>query len=179
MEEFQTQINSLCAHLPQNVPFVMQQVSEAIKVCMASKNAERNLNIAIKVAEQVTKYSGGDMLYNYVPILVALLKDVEDMSALQPFDTVDHAIPISVSIVQQFTNTYGESVKDAANKLVEMSDNNTLVVLANMLADVAEGANILPVAYILLNLNISRVQYINGSFQFYCDLLSAINKAKF
>lgn len=179
MEEFQTQINSLCAYLPQNVPFVMQQVSEAIRVCKASKNAERNLNIAIKVAEQVTKYSGGDMLYNYVPILVALLKDVEDMAELQPFDTVDHTIPISVSVVQQFTNNYGLSVKDAANKLVNMSDNNTLVVLANMLADVATGQNILPVAYILLNLNISRVQYVNGSFQFYCDLLSAINKAEF
>jgi len=179
MEEFQTQINTLCALLPQNVPFVMQQVSEAVRLCTSRPNAQRNLDIAIKVAEQIAKYSKGDMLYNYTPILIALLKDVEDMEDLKAFDTVDHAIPVGVSVVKQYIDNYGNKVKNAANELVSMTENHLMVTFANMVEDIKEGKNALAIAYIMLNLNISHVQYVNGTFQFYCDLLSAINKAEF
>ena len=179
MEEFQTEINTLCGLLPQNVPFVMQQVSEAIKICLASPNAERNLDIAIKVAEQISKYSKGDLLYNYTPILIALLKDTENAEDLKAFDTIDHVVPIGVSTIKQFLDNYGSIVKPAANSLATMSDNLVIVIFANMIADAKENKNILPIAYIMTNLNISHIQYVNGTFQFYCDLLSAINKAEF
>ena len=65
--DLQTKINTLNSLLPQQVPFVMAQVSEAVKVATESDNFERNLDVAIAVAEQVNKYSGGEMLYNYTP----------------------------------------------------------------------------------------------------------------
>lgn len=179
MEEFKAEINTLCTLLPQNVPFVMQQVSEAVRLCVDAPNTKKNLDVAIKVAEQITKYSSGEMLYNYTPVLVALLKEVEDAEDIAKFDTVDHAILIGIAQVKNFVDTYATKVKNATVALSEMKEDLVMVAFANMLEDLAEGKNTLAIAYIILSLSASHVQYVNGTFKFYCDLLGGIGKAEF
>ena len=139
--EIQTKINSLNALLPQQVPFVMAQVSKALEIAEQSENFERNLDVAIAIAEQVSKFSGGDMLYNYTPILLALLKDSSDEATLAPFDTINHDVPIGIALVKQFLGTYNKRTKYAAGDLVnaQKNDNVCMVILANLLADIKAG----------------------------------------
>lgn len=179
--DLQTKINTLNSLLPQQVPFVMAQVSEAVKVATESDNFERNLDVAIAVAEQVNKYSGGEMLYNYTPILLALLKDVTDEADLAKFDTLSHDVPIGIALVKQFLGTYSKRTKYAAGDLVnaQKNDNVCMVILANLLADIKANKNVLNIAYIITCLNISRVQFTNGTYQFFCDILLEINNQEF
>ena len=184
MEKYQAKINTLSALLPQNMPFVVSQVSEAIKLCVDNEDetiVNRNLDIALMVAEQVSKYSQGDLLYAYVPILVALLQDVSPDVSLDKFDTVDHKVLIGLSKVRQFVSTYDKNTKAAPGEIINLKDNYdmSLVILANMLYDIQHGKNALNIAYIIINLNISRMQFVNGTYKFYCDLLSEIAKAEF
>lgn len=100
MENFQIKINTLNSLLPQSVPFVIGQITEAVKLCTARPanwdekcgstddyidKANRNLDIAIQIAEQVNKHSQGVLLYNYKPIIIALLKDVPEDVDLKHF----------------------------------------------------------------------------------------------
>lgn len=179
--EIQTKINSLNALLPQQVPFVMAQISKALEIAEQSENFERNLDVAIAIAEQVSKFSGGDMLYNYTPILLALLKDSPDEATLAPFDTINHDVPIGIALVKQFLGTYSKRTKYAAGDLVnaQKNDNVCMVILANLLADIKAGNNALNIAYIITCLNISRVQFTNGTYKFFCDILLEINNQEF
>lgn len=182
MENFKTKINTLNSLLPQTMPFVIGQVSKAIKMCCECEEdvANRNLDIAIAIAEQVKTYSQGELLYNYKPIVIALLKDVENPN-LEEFDTVEHEIPLGLSYVKQFLDTYSNEAKTASSRIAEYvsHDDVCMVILANMLADIKAGMNVLTIAYIITCLNFSKVQFVNGTFKFYCDILGEIGKANF
>ena len=72
-------VNTLNSLLPQNAPFVIQQVSEAVKLLIVETEdiVKRNLEMAISITEQISKFSQGDIVYNYVPIVLALLQDLK------------------------------------------------------------------------------------------------------
>lgn len=197
MDNFQIKINTLNSLLPQSVPFVIGQISEAVKLCTAQPadydedcdssegnyidKANRNLDIAIQIAEQVNKYSQGEMLYNYKPILIALLKDVPEDTDLSAFDTINHDIMLGLATVKQYLKTYADKAKRGANFIVENANNESacMVIFANMLKDIQTGKNALPIAFIMTNLNFSNTNFVGGCYHFYDEIIKEIGKADF
>ena len=177
-------VNTLNSLLPQNAPFVIQQVSEAVKLLIGETEdlAKRNLEMAISITEQISKFSQGDIVYNYVPIVLALLQDLQGIS-LDKFDTINHEIPFSYSLIQQFVDRYPVDTKNAPTTLIDFikegKKNISLVILARLLSDVTAGKNALNVAYIMLALNMNKIQFTEEAFQFYVDILTALNTVQY
>ena len=183
-KDVEVMINTLNSLLPQNAPFVIQQVSEAVKLLIGETEdlAKRNLEMAISITEQISKFSQGDIVYNYVPIVLALLQDVQGIS-LDKFDTINHEIPFSYSLIQQFVDRYPVDTKNAPTTLIDFikegKKNISLVILARLLSDVTAGKNALNVAYIMLALNMNKIQFTEEAFQFYVDILTALNTVQY
>ena len=183
-KDVEVMINTLNSLLPQNAPFVIQQVSEAVKLLIGETEdiAKRNLEMAISITEQISKFSQGDIVYNYVPIVLALLQDLQGIS-LDKFDTINHAIPFSYSLIQQFVDRYSVDTKNAPTTLIDFikegKKNISLVILARLLSDVTAGKNALNVAYIMLALNMNKIQFTEEAFQFYVDILTALNTVQY
>ena len=183
-KDVEVMINTLNSLLPQNAPFVIQQVSEAVKLLIAETEdlAKRNLEMAISITEQISKFSQGDIVYNYVPIVLALLQDLQGIS-LDKFDTINHEIPFSYSLIQQFVDRYPVDTKNAPTTLIDFikegKKNISLVILARLLSDVTAGKNALNVAYIMLALNMNKIQFTEEAFQFYVDILTALNTVQY
>ena len=57
--------------------------------------------------------------------------------------------------------------------------NISLVILARLLSDVTAGKNALNVAYIMLALNMNKIQFTEEAFQFYVDILTALNTVQY
>ena len=177
-------VNTLNSLLPQNAPFVIQQVSEAVKLLIVETEdiVKRNLEMAISITEQISKFSQGDIVYNYVPIVLALLQDLKGIS-LDRFDTINHEIPFSYSLIQQFVDKYPVDTKNAPTTLIDFiregKKNISLVILARILSDVTAGKNALNVAYIMLDLNMNKIQFTEEAFQFYVDILTALNTVQY
>ena len=177
-------VNTLNSLLPQNAPFVIQQVSEAVKFLIGETEdiVKRNLEMAISITEQISKFSQGDIVYNYVPIVLALLQDLKGIS-LDKFDTINHEIPFSYSLIQQFVDRYPVDTKNAPTTLIDFikegKKNISLVILARLLSDVTAGKNALNVAYIMLDLNMNKIQFTEEAFQFYVDILTALNTVQY
>ena len=183
-KDVEVMINTLNSLLPQNAPFVIQQVSEAVKLLIGETEdlAKRNLEMAISITEQISKFSQGDIVYNYVPIVLALLQDLQGIS-LDKFDTINHEIPFSYSLIQQFIDRYPVDTKNAPTTLIDFikegKKNISLVILARLLSDVTAGKNALNVAYIMLALNMNKIQFTEEAFQFYVDILTALNTVQY
>lgn len=183
-KDVEVMINTLNSLLPQNAPFVIQQVSEAVKLLIGETEdlAKRNLEMAISITEQISKFSQGDIVYNYVPIVLALLQDLQGIY-LDKFDTINHEIPFSYSLIQQFVDRYPVDTKNAPTTLIDFikegKKNISLVILARLLSDVTAGKNALNVAYIMLALNMNKIQFTEEAFQFYVDILTALNTAQY
>ena len=183
-KDVEVMINTLNSLLPQNAPFVIQQVSEAVKLLIGETEdlAKRNLEMAISITEQISKFSQGDIVYNYVPIVLALLQDLQGIS-LDKFDTINHEIPFSYSLIQQFVDRYPVDTKNAPTTLIDFikedKKNISLVILARLLSDVTAGKNALNVAYIMLALNMNKIQFTEEAFQFYVDILAALNTVQY
>ena len=183
-KDVEVMINTLNSLLPQNAPFVIQQVSEAVKLLIGETEdlAKRNLEMAISITEQISKFSQGDIVYNYVPIALALLQDLQGIS-LDKFDTINHEIPFSYSLIQQFVDRYPVDTKNAPTTLIDFikegKKNISLVILARLLSDVTAGKNALNVAYIMLALNMNKIQFTEEAFQFYVDILTALNTVQY
>ena len=183
-KDVEVMINTLNSLLPQNAPFVIQQVSEAVKLLIGETEdlAKRNLEMAINITEQISKFSQGDIVYNYVPIVLALLQDLQGIS-LDKFDTINHEIPFSYSLIQQFVDRYPVDTKNAPTTLIDFikegKKNISLVILARLLSDVTAGKNALNVAYIMLALNMNKIQFTEEAFQFYVDILTALNTVQY
>lgn len=183
-KDVEVMINTLNSLLPQNAPFVIQQVSEAVKFLIGETEdlAKRNLEMAISITEQISKFSQGDIVYNYVPIVLALLQDLKGIS-LDKFDTINHEIPFSYSLIQQFVDRYPVDTKNAPTTLIDFikegKKNISLVILARLLSDVTAGKNALNVAYIMLALNMNKIQFTEEAFQFYVDILTALNTVQY
>ena len=177
-------VNTLNSLLPQNAPFVIQQVSEAVKFLIGETEdiVKRNLEMAISITEQISKFSQGDIVYNYVPIVLALLQDLKGIY-LDKFDTINHEIPFSYSLIQQFVDRYPVDTKNAPTTLIDFikegKKNISLVILARLLSDVTAGKNALNVAYIMLDLNMNKIQFTEEAFQFYVDILTALNTVQY
>ena len=183
-KDVEVMINTLNSLLPQNAPFVIQQVSEAVKLLIGETEdlAKRNLEMAISITEQISKFSQGDIVYNYVPIVLTLLQDLQGIS-LDKFDTINHEIPFSYSLIQQFVDRYPVDTKNAPTTLIDFikegKKNISLVILARLLSDVTAGKNALNVAYIMLALNMNKIQFTEEAFQFYVDILTALNTVQY
>ena len=183
-KDVEVMINTLNSLLPQNAPFVIQQVSEAVKLLIGETEdiAKRNLEMAISITEQISKFSQGDIVYNYVPIVLALLQDLKGIY-LDKFDTINHEIPFSYSLIQQFVDRYLVDTKNAPTTLIDFikegKKNISLVILARLLSDVTAGKNALNVAYIMLALNMNKIQFTEEAFQFYVDILTALNTVQY
>ena len=183
-KDVEVMINTLNSLLPQNAPFVIQQVSEAVKLLIGETEdiAKRNLEMAISITEQISKFSQGDIVYNYVPIVLALLQGLQGIS-LDKFDTINHEIPFSYSLIQQFVDKYPVDTKNAPTTLIDFikegKKNISLVILARLLSDVTAGKNALNVAYIMLALNMNKIQFTEEAFQFYVDILTALNTVQY
>ena len=183
-KDVEVMINTLNSLLPQNAPFVIQQVSEAVKLLIGETEdlAKRNLEMAISITEQISKFSQGNIVYNYVPIVLALLQDLQGIS-LDKFDTINHEIPFSYSLIQQFVDKYPVDTKNAPTTLIDFikegKKNISLVILARLLSDVTAGKNALNVAYIMLALNMNKIQFTEEAFQFYVDILTALNTVQY
>ena len=183
-KDVEVMINTLNSLLPQNAPFVIQQVSEAVKLLIGETEdlAKRNLEMAISITEQISKFSQGDIVYNYVPIVLALLQDLQGIY-LDKFDTINHEIPFSYSLIQQFVDRYPVDTKNAPTTLIDFikegKKNISLVILARLLSDVTAGKNALNVAYIMLALNMNKIQFTEEAFQFYVDILTALNTVQY
>ena len=183
-KDVEVMINTLNSLLPQNAPFVIQQVSEAVKLLIVETEdlVKRNLEMAISITEQISKFSQGDIVYNYVPIVLALLQDLKGIS-LDKFDTINHEIPFSYSLIQQFVDRYPVDTKNAPTTLIDFikegKKNISLVILARLLSDVTAGKNALNVAYIMLALNMNKIQFTEEAFQFYVDILTALNTVQY
>ena len=183
-KDVEVMINTLNSLLPQNAPFVIQQVSEAVKLLIGETEdlAKRNLEMAISITEQISKFSQADIVYNYVPIVLALLQDLQGIY-LDKFDTINHEIPFSYSLIQQFVDRYPVDTKNAPTTLIDFikegKKNISLVILARLLSDVTAGKNALNVAYIMLALNMNKIQFTEEAFQFYVDILTALNTVQY
>ena len=183
-KDVEVMINTLNSLLPQNAPFVIQQVSEAVKLLIGETEdlAKRNLEMAISITEQISKFSQGDIVYNYVPIVLALLQDLKGIY-LDKFDRINHEIPFSYSLIQQFVDRYPVDTKNAPTTLIDFikegKKNISLVILARLLSDVTAGKNALNVAYIMLALNMNKIQFTEEAFQFYVDILTALNTVQY
>lgn len=183
-KDVEVMINTLNSLLPQNAPFVIQQVSEAVKLLIGETEdlAKRNLEMAISITEQISKFSQGDIVYNYVPIVLALLQDLKGIY-LDKFDTINHEIPFSYSLIQQFVDRYPVDTKNAPTTLIDFikegKKNISLVILARLLSDVTADKNALNVAYIMLALNMNKIQFTEEAFQFYVDILTALNTVQY
>lgn len=183
-KDVEVMINTLNSLLPQNAPFVIQQVSEAVKLLIGETEdlVKRNLEMAISITEQISKFSQGDIVYNYVPIVLVLLQDLKGIS-LDKFDTINHEIPFSYSLIQQFVDRYPVDTKSAPTTLIDFikegKKNISLVILARLLSDVTAGKNALNVAYIMLALNMNKIQFTEEAFQFYVDILTALNTVQY
>lgn len=183
-KDVEVMINTLNSLLPQNAPFVIQQVSEAVKLLIGETEdiVKRNLEMAISITEQISKFSQGDIVYNYIPIVLALLQDLKGVS-LDKFDTINHEIPFSYSLIQQFVDRYPIDTKNAPTTLIDFikegKKNVSLVILARLLSDVTAGKNALNVAYIMLALNMDKIQFTEEAFQFYVDILTALNTVQY
>ena len=183
-KDVEVMINTLNSLLPQNAPFVIQQVSEAVKLLIGETEdlVKRNLEMAISITEQISKFSQGDIVYNYVPIVLALLQDLKGIY-LDKFDTINHEIPFSYSLIQQFVDRYPVNTKNAPTTLIDFikegKKNISLVILARLLSDVTAGKNALNVAYIMLALNMNKIQFTEEEFQFYVDILTALNTVQY
>ena len=183
-KDVEVMINTLNSLLPQNAPFVIQQVSEAVKLLIGETEdlAKRNLEMAISITEQISKFSQGDIVYNYVPIVLALLQDLKGIY-LDKFDTINHEIPFSYSLIQQFVDRYPVDTKNAPTTLIDFikegKKNISLVILARLLSDVTAGKNALNVSYIMLALNMNKIQFTEEAFQFYVDILTALNTVQY
>ena len=183
-KDVEVMINTLNSLLPQNAPFVIQQVSEAVKLLIGETEdlAKRNLEMAISITEQISKFSQGDIVYNYVPIVLALLQDLKGIY-LDKFDTINHEIPFSYSLIQQFVDRYPVDTKNAPTTLIDFikegKKNISLLILARLLSDVTAGKNALNVAYIMLALNMNKIQFTEEAFQFYVDILTALNTVQY
>ena len=183
-KDVEVMINTLNSLLPQNAPFVIQQVSEAVKLLIVETEdiVKRNLEMAISITEQISKFSQGDIVYNYVPIVLALLQDLKGIY-LDKFDTINHEIPFSYSLIQQFVDRYPVDTKNAPTTLIDFikegKKNISLVILARLLSDVTAGKNALNVAYIMLALNMNKIQFTEEAFQFYVDILTALNTVQY
>ena len=183
-KDVEVMINTLNSLLPQNAPFVIQQVSEAVKLLIGETEdlAKRNLEMAISITEQISKFSQGDIVYNYVPIVLALLQDLKGIY-LDKFDTINHEIPFSYPLIQQFVDRYPVDTKNAPTTLIDFikegKKNISLVILARLLSDVTAGKNALNVAYIMLALNMNKIQFTEEAFQFYVDILTALNTVQY
>ena len=183
-KDVEVMINTLNSLLPQNAPFVIQQVSEAVKLLIGETEdlAKRNLEMVISITEQISKFSQGYIVYNYVPIVLALLQDLQGIS-LDKFDTINHEIPFSYSLIQQFVDRYHVDTKNAPTTLIDFikegKKNISLVILARLLSDVTAGKNALNVAYIMLALNMNKIQFTEEAFQFYVDILTALNTVQY
>ena len=183
-KDVEVMINTLNSLLPQNAPFVIQQVSEAVKLLIGETEdlAKRNLEMAISITEQISKFSQGDIVYNYVPIVLALLQDLKGIY-LDKFDTINHEIPFSYSLIQQFVDRYPVDTTNAPTTLIDFikegKKNISLVILARLLSDVTAGKNALNVAYIMLALNMNKIQFTEEAFQFYVDILTALHTVQY
>ena len=183
-KDVEVMINTLNSLLPQNAPFVIQQVSEAVKLLIVETEdiVKRNLEMAISITEQISKFSQGDIVYNYVPIVLALLQDLKGIY-LDKFDTINHEIPFSYSLIQQFVDRYPVDTKNAPTTLIDFIKEGkkdiSLVSLARLLSDVTAGKNALNVAYIMLALNMNKIQFTEEAFQFYVDILTALNTVQY
>ena len=183
-KDVEVMINTLNSLLPQNAPFVIQQVSEAVKLLIVETEdlVKRNLEMAISITKQISKFSQGDIVYNYVPIVLALLQDLKGIY-LDKFDTINHEIPFSYSLIQQFVDRYPVDTKNAPTTLIDFikegKKNISLVILARLLSDVTAGKNALNVAYIMLALNMNKIQFTEEAFQFYVDILTALNTVQY
>ena len=183
-KDVEVMINTLNSLLPQNAPFVIKQVSEAVKLLIGETEdlAKRNLEMAISITEQISKFSQGDIVYNYVPIVLALLQDLKGIY-LDKFDTINYEILFSYSLSQQFVDRYPVDTKNAPTTLIDFikegKKNISLVILARLLSDVTAGKNALNVAYIMLALNMNKIQFTDEAFQFYVDIVTALNTVQY
>lgn len=183
IELCQEKINTLNSLLPQGAPFVTGQISEAVSLLSDNSRDKMSnaLDLAILITEQVNKYSEGVLLYNYTPILITLLSFLPDGVDLSKFDTIDHKVLVGVAKMKQFMSTYADRTKTAAIDIVQEKDNYSMLLclLAGLLQDIKNGKNVLNIAYIIQSLNISKIQFVNGVFKFYCDILAEIKNATF
>lgn len=184
-EDAQIRVNTLNSLLPQQMPFVVSQVTAAIKLAGDGENFVENLDVAISIAEQLAKFSTGDLLYNYVPVLVALLKDTPEGVDLSPFETVNNNVAITLSLVKTYLANFHNGVKHAANKLCELyrkdknGTNAVLVILATLDYWVKQRKDVLPIAYTVSSLASAHLPLVNEWYAYYCDLLSEVGLAEF
>jgi len=181
-ESLKIKLNTLNSLIPTKMPYVLGQVNEAVKIAKDQDNFERNLDIAIEIAEQLAHFYKDDMLmYNYKPLIVALLLDAKDDADLSAFDTIGHEIPIALAMVKQFMKMYATQTKFYAQefgKYLKLPD-VAVVMLANLRADVKENKNLINISYILLTNNNLVTEVVNEIRVFYFRLKEEINEKQF
>jgi hypothetical protein len=182
MEDLQLKLNTLNSLIPAKMPYVLGQVNEAVKLAENSEGFERNLDIAIEIAEQLAHFYKDDMLmYNYKPIVIALLLNVAEDADLSAFDTIGHEIPVGLATVRQFLKVYPLKTKEYATefpKFLGMSDVAT-VILTNLKADVKENKNLINIGYILLANNQTANNVVNEVRTLYYDLKAEVREKQF
>ena len=182
MEDLQIKLNTLNSLIPAKMPYVLGQVNEAIKLAENCEGFERNLGIAIEIAQQLANFYKDDMLmYNYKPIVVALLLNVGEDADLSAFDTIGHEVPVALATVRQFLATYPLRTKEYATefpKFLGMPDVAT-VILANLKADVLEDKNLINIGYILLANNQTANNVVNEVRTMYYDLKAEAREKQF
>lgn len=182
MEDLQLKLNTLNSLIPAKMPYVLGQVNEAVKIAQNYEGFERDLDIAIEIAKQLAHFYKDDMLmYNYKPIIVALLLHVPEDADISAFDTIGHEIPVALATVRQFLTTYPVRTKAYATefpKYLGMTDVAT-VLLANLKADVLEDKNLINIGYILLANNNTANNVVNEVRVLYYDLKAEAREKSF
>ena len=173
MEDLKIKLNTLNSLIPARMPYVLGQVSEAVKIAEKYDGFERNLDIAIEIAQEMAHFYADDMLlYNYKPIVTALLLNVPEEEDLSAFDTIGHEIPLALATLRNFLAAYAVHTKKYAQeftKYINMPD-VAPVLLGNLKADVMENKNLINIGYIILANNSTCNNVVNEVRNMYFNL---------
>lgn len=178
-------INTLKSLLPSS-PFVVEQISYALKYAQEAEEAEfaKALDMAIYLASLASEFSNPDF-YMYRPIVCALLSVVEDESKLDMFATETNSVLITLAELNELKAKMEAKTDDAvtffAQKLKANSNDFALVGFAwfDSLIKNGEQVDVLKVAYLSMNLIVSKVELTGAVYEAYNDMLKALSKAQF
>jgi len=181
----QTKINTLKELLPSS-PFVVEQVGQALKLAQEVGNEEalvKALDQAIYLAGLANKFSNPSF-YAYKPIVCALLSLVEDEESLEVFKTETNSVLVTLAELKHFTELLETNTNEACTYFAQSILNQTdlpLIGFAWMIEHVKTGEQleILKIAYLSMNVILSKFEFTGATYEAYNDMLKALNKAQF
>lgn len=182
----QTKINTLKELLP-NVPFVVEQVGQALKLVQEANVEEevkvRAIDQAIYLTTLANKFSNPNF-YSYRPIVCALLSVLGEEADLEMFRTETNSVLKTLAELREFKKLLEVNTDKACaffcKSIIDKTD-LPLVGFSWMIDKVKTGSRLekTQMAYISMNIILSKFEFTEAKYEAYNDMLKALNKAEF